>query len=132
MLSEKSKTGVRATIDALMEAGITSDLTGLDQIYHRDMRIVMIDPQGEASRFDKPAFMEMLQNSVSGTNPEDHRWAQYNSIEANGDKGHVAITRKVPLGGDRMILNLSIDLLFEDGRWQVVREVIFARPNPDA
>ncbi len=132
MSTEKSEAGVRATIDALMEAGVTANTADLDQIYHRDMQIVMIDPKGTASRFDKPAFMAMLNETVSGTDPDDHRWAQYNSVEAEGNHGHVAITRKVPLGGDNMILNLSIDLIFEDCRWQVTREVIFARPNPDA
>jgi hypothetical protein len=31
-----------------------------------------------------------------------------------------------------MMLDLSIDLVFEDGRWQVIREVNFGRPAEQA
>lgn len=123
---------VRATIEALIEAGVTANVDGLDRIYHPDMKIFMIDPAGELNRHDKTSFMAMLKASIEGTNPNDHRWAQFHSVETDGNLGHVAITRKVPIGGHNMILNLSIDLIFDDNRWQVIREVIFARPNTSA
>lgn len=123
---------VRAAIEGLMQAGVTGDLSGLDRIYHNDMEIIFVAPNGEANIMDKTAFLQMMEDAVRDTNPEDHRWAKFHSITADGNRGHVAISRKVPLGGDNMILNLSIDLLHEDNRWQVTREVIFSRPNPDA
>ena len=95
------------------------------------MEIVFIAADGEAKIMDKPAFMQMMEDAVQGTDPEDHRWAKFHSVTASGNQGHVAISRKVPLGGDNMILNLSIDLVHEDDRWQVSREVIFSRPNHD-
>ena len=42
---------------------------------------------------------------------------------------HVIISRKNNLSGRDQILLLSIDLIFEDNRWQVIREVIFLRPD---
>lgn len=128
-MSDNAVKEVRATIEALIDAGVTANVDGLDRIYHRDMKILMVDPAGALNGHDKTSFMAMLKSSIAGTNPDDHRWAQFHSVEADGNLGHVAITRKVPIGGQNMILNLSIDLIFDDNCWQVIREVIFARPN---
>ena len=126
-----SADAVRATVEALIAAGTTSDLGGLDRLYHRDMKILMIDTDGNLNRFDKRGFIDMLAATVREAGRPASTWAQYNAVEANGDQGHVLITRKVQLGGEDKVLVLSIDLRHEDGRWQVTREVIFARPNPD-
>jgi len=48
--SIKNEDGVIATINALMEAGVTGDLSGLDKIYHDDMLIIMIDPEGQPNK----------------------------------------------------------------------------------
>ena len=122
---------IKATIDALIQAGTTGDLNSLDTIYHDAMKIHMIDTDGKLSGADKPAFISMLREMVDTSSGAANTWAHYNVIEAAGDRGHVLITRKVNLGGDDRILVLSIDLVFEDARWQVIREVIFSRPNPD-
>lgn len=131
MTNETKVAAIRETIEALIQAGTTSNLSGLETIYHDTMKIHMIDTDGNLMQSDKPGFIAMLQEMVDSNDGAANTWAEYNSIEANGDNGHVLITRKVNLGGDNRILVLSIDLLFEDNRWQVTREVIFARPNPE-
>ena len=130
-MADKTEAGVRAAIEDLMNVAVHGDTGGLDRIYHNDMQILMLDVSGELARFDKPGFMALMAKSVKDTNPDDHKWARFNAIEANGDHGHALITRRVPIGNARKVLELSIDLIFEDGRWQVTREVIFARPDPD-
>ncbi|WP_136660205.1 hypothetical protein [Nitratireductor sp. XY-223] len=130
-MTDARQAEIRATIDALIIAGTTSDLGGLDRIYHDNMNIVMIDTDGNLTRADKPTFIAMLKEMVDQSDGAANDWAEYNVVEASGDAGHVLITRKVNLGGDDRILVLSIDLVFENDRWQVTREVIFARPNPD-
>lgn len=132
MTSRNKTNEIRATIDALIQAGTTSDLKGLDGIYHRSMRIHMIDTDGNLTQANKPDFIAMLKEMVERGNGPANTWAEYNSIEADGDTGHVLITRKINLGGANRILVLSIDLVLEDARWQVTREVIFARPDPEA
>lgn len=132
MTNDTKITAIRATIEALINAGTTSDLSGLDQIYHETMKIHMIDINNNFIQQDKPSFIAMLQGMTDSNGTKSNTWAEYHSIEADGDNGHVMITRKVNIGGAGRILVLSIDLLFEDDRWQVTREVIFARPNPDA
>lgn len=129
-MTDMTPTAVRAAIEALIKAGTSSDLGALERIYHRDMQILMQDEAGSVQRFDKPAFIAMLENAVSGTRPEDHQWARFDAVDAKGDRGHVLITRRVPLAGDDKLLTLSIDLRHEDDRWQVTREVILVRPDP--
>lgn len=131
MVNDAKLDAVRETIERLIDAGTTSDLSALKNIYHDSMRIYMIDTDHNLMQHDKSGFIEMLQGMVASNNGKPNKWAKYNSITADGDHGHVLITRKVAFGDDDRILVLSIDLLFEDDRWQVTREVIFNRPNPE-
>jgi hypothetical protein len=130
-LNADATSKIRATIEALITAGTTSDLTALDKIYHETMKIHMIDTDNNLMQHDKPSFIAMLQGMVDSNDGKPNTWSEYHSIEANGDHGHVFITRKVAMGETDRILVLSIDLLFEDNRWQVTREVLFNRPNPE-
>jgi hypothetical protein len=131
MTNDTQSAAVRATIDALINAGTTSDLSALDQIYHDSMKIHMIDTDNNLMQHDKSSYIAMLKGMVAGNDGQSNTWSEYHSVEAKGDHGHVLITRKVDLGGADRILVLSIDLLFDDDRWQVTREVIFSRPNVD-
>ena len=130
-MNDMTPAGVRGAIEALIQAGTTSDLGAFDRIYHRDMRILMLDETGNVQRFDKSAFIAMLESAVGGTKPEDPQWARFDAVDADGNRSHVLITRRVPLAGDDKLLTLSIDLLHEDDRWQVTREVTLVRPDPE-
>ena len=131
MTNDAKVAAIRETIEGLINAGTTSDLSALDQIYHDTMTTYMIDTDSNLIQHDKPGFIAMLKGMVANNDGKPNKWAKYNSITADGDHGHVLITRKVAMGDDDRILVLSIDLLFEDDRWQVTREVIFNRPNPE-
>ncbi|MGZ2259020.1 hypothetical protein [Roseobacter sp. A03A-229] len=91
----------------------------------------MIDTEGGLAQTDKPTLITMMQQMVEAGAGADNAWARYNVVESNAAEGHVLITRKVTLDGDNEILELSIDLVHEDDRWQVIREVIAERPNPN-
>ena len=131
MTQEAKMHEIRERIEELIKAGTSGDLSSLDSIYHDDMKTHMIDTDGNLAQADKPAFIAMLKEMIDANKGVDNSWAEYNAIEAEGENGHVLVTRKVTLGGENRILVLSIDLVFEDRRWQVIREVIFSRPNPD-
>lgn len=129
-MQEKNETGVRATIEQLIEAGTSSDLSVLDKIYHADMQIIMLDHEsGEINRFNKSSFISMLENFVTNPNPVDNKWARFHTTDVEDNIGHVLITRKVPMGDQRKELTLSIDLIHETNRWQVTREIIQIRPD---
>jgi len=58
-------------------------------------------------------------------------WAKFHKITSNGEIAQVLLSRKNDLNGEDMDLFLSIDLVYEDSRWQIRREVIFLRPELD-
>ncbi len=107
---------IRSTIEELIQVGTSFDTEQLDRLYHDDMQIRIIDLEGNLTKADKPSFVAMLREMTANGAGPMNTWAQFNEITADGDKGHVLITRKNELGGAPSILVLSIDLIFEDGR----------------
>lgn len=130
-MSEQAETSLRTRIDELMKAGVSANLQALQSIYHKDLQIMMLDNNGQLMTMDKPACLNMLEQTFKNENPDDHMWSNIHAVSATGDTGHVLISRKIPMGGPKMMVDLSIDFVFEDGRWQVIREVNFARPADD-
>ena len=122
------ETQVRAALNALIEAGTSGDLTALDQIYHRDMTIFMLNEGEELVQSDKPNFIAMLSEMVKTNGAPMSTWAHIHSVTLSGSTAHVLIDRRVEMGGALRSLTLSIDFVHEDGRWQVMREVILNRP----
>ena len=131
-MTEKTEAALRERVDQLMKAGVSADMETLDGIYHEDIVVMDLSIDGRLVTLRKKGFMAMLEETFRGKNPEDHLWAEIHSLTVNGDRGHVLISRKIPVGGPKMKIDLSIDFIFEDGRWQVVREVNFSRPDAEA
>lgn len=125
---ERTEASLRTRIDELMKAGVSANLPELQDIYHRDLQILMLDITGQLISMDKTACLNMLEQTFRDKNPEDHLWSKIHAVSVSDDAGHVLVSRKIPMGGPNMMVDLSIDFVFEDGRWQVMREVNFARP----
>lgn len=121
--------GVKAAIKALIQAGTTFDINALEEIYHDRLQVISIDQDGNLSIANKAAFKGLFETKKSAGAPPLNTWAVFNHVEVNDKFAHVLITRKVNLTNQDQKLVLSIDLVQEDGRWQVIREVIFARPD---
>ena len=122
---------VQQAIDALIQAGTTFDIEALDRIYHDDLQVMMIDPTGSVNIADKATFKGLFEAKLAAGEPPLNTWAQFNHIHVDETTAHVLVTRKVNLTGQDQKLVLSIDLSHENDRWQVTREVIFARPNEE-
>ncbi len=118
----------KATIESLIGAGTTFDINQLELIYHNDLQVIMIDEEGQKMIADKATFKNLFETKKKNGDPPLNTWAEYNHIEATADKAHVIVTRKVNLTGEERKLTLSIDLVKEANRWQVIREVIFSQP----
>ena len=122
-------TEVKAAIDDLIQTATTYDVETLDRIYHDDLHVVMVDTQDNVNHADKAAFKGLFASKRDAGDPPMNTWAKYHNIDVNGDAANVLLSRKNNLNGADMDLFLSIDLRHEDGRWQVVREIIFLRPQ---
>ena len=130
MMKKNPRTAeVKKAIDELIQTATTYDIETLDRIYHDDMTVVMVDTDDNVNIADKAAFKDIFKSKKEAGDPPMDTWAKYHRIDVNGDKARVLLSRKNNLSGTNMILFLSIDLMFEDNRWQVLREVIFLRPE---
>jgi ketosteroid isomerase-like protein len=131
-MTERTEAALRARIEELMKAGVSADMETLDGIYHDDIVVMDLSIDGRLVTLHKKDFMALLEQTFKDENPEDHMWARIHSVTVSGDRGHVLISRKIPVGGPNMKIDLSIDFVFQDGRWQVIREVNFSRPDAEA
>ncbi|WP_299957682.1 nuclear transport factor 2 family protein [uncultured Roseobacter sp.] len=120
---------VRQTIDDLIQTATTYDVAALDQIYHDSLHVMMIDQNHTLNTTDKDAFKALFASKRDAGDPPMNTWAKFHNITVDGDTAHVLLSRKNDLSGVNMDLTLSIDLIFEDDRWQVTREVIVLRPE---
>lgn len=116
---------VKQTVDNLIHSASKAQFDILDSLYHDDMNIYMLDGDSNLHIMDKPGFTSHIKNSTKDGNLPS-TWAKYHIVEADESNGHVVISRKVNLTGEESIITLSIDFIFEDDRWQITREVIFA------
>ncbi|WP_172378408.1 nuclear transport factor 2 family protein [Vibrio sp. Vb339] len=119
---------IKNIMTTLINSAVNYDLNTLSSIYHDDMTILMIDADGNLSTSDKSNFMAMFE-TMKKQGVEVDSWAQYNDISVGNEQAHVLITRKNNLAGYDSILVLSIDFIFEHNRWQIIREVIYVRPD---
>lgn len=120
---------VRQTIDDLIQTATTYDVAALDRIYHDSLHVMMIDQTHILNTADKDAFKALFTSKRDAGDPPMNTWAKFHNIKVDGDTAHVLLSRKNDLSGVNMDLTLSIDLIFEDDRWQVTREVIVLRPE---
>lgn len=116
---------VKKTLDCLIDSASNSDFSILEVTYHDQMKIFMLDGNYDLHIMDKKGFVDHVTQSTEAS-AAPNMWAEYHSVEANETNGHVIISRKVNLTGVEQIVTLSIDFVFEDGRWQITREVIYA------
>jgi len=122
---------VQQAMDDLIQTATSYDINELDRLYHDNMTVTMINTNDELSTANKDDFKGLFRAKRDAGDPPMNTWAKYHSIEVNGDSAHVLLSRKNDLSGQDMILTLSIDFVNEDDRWQVIREVIFLRPDDE-
>lgn len=120
---------VKQVIDDLIQTATSFDVEKLDQIYHENLEVIMVDTSDNVNTADKAAFKDIFKSKRDAGDPPMNTWAKFHRIDVNGNTANVLLSRKNDLNGQNMILFLSIDLVHEDGRWQVSREVIFLRPE---
>lgn len=130
-LNDARESEVRQAIDDLIQTATSYDVEALDRIYHDNLHVVMIDTEDNVNTGDKAAFMGLFASKRDAGEPPMNTWAKFHRVEVDGDTAHVLLSRKNNLNGTDMNLMLSIDLIHEDDRWQVVREVVFLRPESD-
>lgn len=126
-MKEQAEIELKETVESLIQVATTFDVNQLDLIYHNDMQVIMINGAGEKMISNKQVFIDLFQSKRDNGDAPLNTWAEFRHIEAHGEKGHVILSRIVNLTGEEQKIILSIDLVKENGRWQVTREVIFTQ-----
>ncbi|MCK8520429.1 hypothetical protein M0D21_02555 [Aquimarina sp. D1M17] len=126
-MGNKTENGLKQTVENLIKAGTTYDLKQLESIYHQNLKVIMIDEKGQKILSNKESFKALFQTKLKNGDAPLNDWAEFNHIEQTENKGLVIVTRKVNLTGVEKEIVLSIDLIWEENRWQVTREVIFTQ-----
>lgn len=119
---------LKAELDKLIQSASNSEFEILKTIYHDDMKIFMLNENRELNIANKTGFIAHVTAATQATE-KPSMWADYHVVEADDKTGHIILSRKVNLTGEPRIVTLSIDFVFEDNRWQIMREVIFVGPE---
>jgi ketosteroid isomerase-like protein len=125
----RAESEVKQTVENLINIATSYDIDSLANIYHDQLKVTMVDHLGNVNFASKDDFIQVFKAKKAVGDPPMNTWAEWHHIEADGDKGLVVLSRKNNLNGADMKLFLSLDLVYETERWQVIREVIYLQPD---
>lgn len=123
---EQSENTLKQAIENV-KAGTTFDIEQLEYVYHEDLKVIMVGQNGLSGILNKESVKKMFQAKRDNGDSPLNDWAEFNHIQANGNSGHVIVTRKVNLTGIEQRLIFSIDLVKNGNGWLVTREVVVAQ-----
>lgn len=126
---EQSEKALKQAIENVIKVGTTFDIEQLEYIYHENVQVIMVGQNGLNGILDKQSIKAMFQAKKDNGDSPLNNSVEFNLIQANGDSGHVIVTRKVNLTGVEQRLVFSIDLIKKGDSWLVTREVVVAQPE---
>ncbi len=126
---EQSEKALKQAIENVIKVGTTFDIEQLEYIYHENLQVIMVGQNGLNGILDKQSVKAMFQAKKDNGDSPLNDSVEFNLIQANGDLGHVIVTRKVNLTGVEQRLVFSIDLIKKGDSWLVTREVVVAQPE---
>lgn len=125
---KKTEEGLKASLNQLINPDENFGRDELKLIYHDELVVIMIDTKDNKNVFRKPEFVALIGTKLD--NKEEHKsnnWAKFHHIEVNGNKGYIIVERKLNLTGSKTKLLVAIDFVWENKRWQIIRENIYAQ-----
>ncbi|WP_027418946.1 hypothetical protein [Crocinitomix catalasitica] len=126
---EQSEKTLKQVGENLIKAGTTFDIEQLAFFYHKNLKVFLVDTNGQSNMLDKKTVLTMFQSKRDNGDAPLNNWAEYSNIDVNGDLGHIIVIRKVNLTGVEQKFVFSLELIWEDNRWQVTREVAVMQPE---
>ncbi|MGF1699573.1 nuclear transport factor 2 family protein [Photobacterium makurazakiensis] len=129
-----TKQAIREAMDHLIDRATNFDIEALETIYHDDFHTTLILPDSTVQTFNKAEFKDHFAKQAEAQNtPQLNTWAEWHDFHILDDSAVCVLTRKHSgMNGEEMRLLCNIELRFEDGRWQVLREQIYLRPLNEA
>ena len=122
----KTEEGLKKALNRLIEPDENFGMDLLNAIYHDSLTVIMIDPNDHKTIFKKDAFKKLIASKLEGDEKNKNTWAKFIHIEVNQDKGHIVVKRRINLGDEKKEIIVILDFIWEEDRWQIIREVIFS------
>ncbi|CAM1345059.1 nuclear transport factor 2 family protein [Tenacibaculum amylolyticum] len=122
-LQTNTKTVIQ-TIENLIAAGTQFDIDTLESLYHGKLQVIFINTKNEKVISNKQQFIALFQQKKENNEAPLNTWSQFHHTEIKETTAHIILSRKVNLTGKEEHLVLSIDLVYEENRWQIIREII--------
>ena len=119
---------VRSVIEGLIQEVSQNNIAHLDEVYHDDLQVIMLDPADELVVLDKDAMKDVVRQALAQNSGTVGTWVKFHDVRVADETAHVLLSRKNELAGPDKQLTLGIDLKHDDNRWQIIREVIVIRP----
>lgn len=120
---------VREQMQNLINRATSYDVSALETIYHDDLHIMILDLDNNVKTSNKREFINYFSSLAAEGREPMNTWCDWHHIHIHGDEAVVVLSRKNDVAGDNTKIKCSIDWLFEDGRWQIIREEIFQVAN---
>ena len=142
---------VREQMQNLINRATSYDVSALETIYHDDLHIMILDLDNNVKTSNKREFINYFSSLAAEGREPMNTWCDWHhihihgdeavvvlshdvagdntKIHIHGDEAVVVLSRKNDVAGDNTKIKCSIDWLFEDGRWQIIREEIFQVAN---
>ncbi|MCY4472632.1 MAG: hypothetical protein OXC07_07435 [Kistimonas sp.] len=120
---------VRKEVETLIDRATSYDVDALETIYHKDLHIVILDRENNVKTSNKSEFISFFAGLKAEGREPMNKWADWHHIHVRGNDAVVVLTRKNDVAGESTKIKCSIDMVFENDRWQVIREEIFQVAN---
>lgn len=120
---------IRKAMEHLIDRATNFDTEALETIYHKDFHTTLVLPNGEVVIYNKEEFKAHFAKQAAEGKTQLNTYADWHDFHILGNSAVCVLTRQHSgMNGEEMTLLCNIELRFEDGRWQVIREAIFLRP----
>lgn len=113
---------LKKRVEELIDSGSHYKLANLEAMYSKDLKVVMVSPEGSVMAMDFDQVMAMFQTKKQNGEPPLDSSATFNYVEVDGDMGYVVVTRNMALMGTPQQIVFNITLSRVSGSWKVVRE----------
>lgn len=124
-----SKAAIRKAMDHLIDRATHFDVKALETIYHDDFHTTLVMPDSKVVTYNKREFITHFAKQAEEGKTQLNTWADWHDFHILGNSAVCVLTRQHSgMNGEEMRLLCNIELRFEDGRWQVIREAIYLRP----
>lgn len=110
------------TVKELINAGCHYDLDTLSKLYAKDLKIIILQENGEYIAFNYEENMQFFQNLKDTNAPPLNTTAIFNFAEIQNNIGYVSVTRNLNLGFGEKKIVFQLMLGKTTNHWQIFRE----------